>query len=162
MVAAARRLLEAGGPAALTMRRLGSEVGMKAPSLYKHFPTKAAVEAALIEQGLLELGSALHAAVSVPGGAGVVGQLLAAYRAGALESPELYRLATGGPLPRRHLAEGLEAWAGAPFFLATGDAARAQALFAFAHGMVVLELDRRFPERSQLERTWAAGVAGFT
>lgn len=162
MVAAARRLLEGEGAEALTMRRLGSEVGMKAPSLYKHFPTKAAVEAALIEQGMVELGSALHAAVAVPGRAGAVGRLLAAYRAGALANPELYRLATAGPLPRLQLAEGLEEWAGAPFFLATGDPARAQALFAFAHGMVVLELDRRFPEDSELDRTWAAGAARFS
>jgi AcrR family transcriptional regulator len=162
IVAAARRILEEEGADALTMRRLASSVGMRAPSLYKHFPTKRAVEAALIEQGLLEFGRTLHAAVASPGRGGPVRSLLAAYRTGALGNAALYRLATAGPLPREDLAPGLEDWAGEPFLLATGDPWRAQALFSFAHGMVVLELDDRFPGGSDLDRTWEAGVAAFT
>jgi hypothetical protein len=45
--------------------------------------------------------------------------------------------------------------------LATGDYSVAQALWSFAHGMVILELDNRFPPTSDLDRTWAAGVAAF-
>ncbi len=55
----------------------------------------------------------------------------------------------------------LEAWAGEPFLLATGDPWKAQALFSFAHGMVILELDDRFPEGSELDRSWDAGAAAF-
>lgn len=143
------------------MRRLAVAVGVRAPSLYKHFPTKRAVEVALIEQGLLEFGGALHAALDSPGPAGPVRSLLAGYRAAALASPALYRLATSGAFPRRALAPGLEEWAGEPFFLATGDPTRAQALFSFAHGMVVLELDDRFPPTSDLALTWEAGVEAF-
>jgi AcrR family transcriptional regulator len=161
IVAAARRILEAEGAGALTMRRLAAAVGMRAPSLYKHFPTKRAVEAALIGQGMLELGEALHAALPAPGRRGAVRKLLDAYRTAALASPALYRLATAGPLPRDDLPPGLEAWAGEPFSLATGDSWRAQALFSFAHGMVVLELDHRFPEGSDLGRTWRAGATAF-
>jgi AcrR family transcriptional regulator len=162
IVAAARRILEDEGAGALTMRRLASAVGMQGPSLYKHFPMKRAVEAALIEQGMLEFGNALHVAVPAPGRGGAVRRLLDAYRRAALASPALYRLATAGPLPREELPPGLEAWAGEPFFLATGDPWRAQALFSFAHGMVVLELDDRFPQGSDLGRTWKAGAAAFT
>ena len=158
---AARQLLEQEGPHALTMRRLAASVGIQAPSLYKHFPTKRAVEAALIEQGMLELGQMLHAAVATPGRIGRVRRLLEAYRAAALAEPALYRLATAGPLPRTELTPGLEDWAGEPFFLATGDPWQAQALFGFAHGMVVLELDDRFPEGSDLDRTWRAGATAF-
>jgi AcrR family transcriptional regulator len=161
IVAAARRILEDEGAAALTMRRLAAAVGMQAPSLYKHFRTKRAVEAALIEQGLLEVGEALHAAVVKAGPGGQVGSLLAAYRAAALANPALYRLATSGPLPRQYLARGLEDWSGEPFFLATGDPWRAQALFSFAHGMVILELDDRFPTGSDLDRSWTAGALAF-
>lgn len=161
IVAGARRILEEEGHAALTMRRLGAEVGMAAPSLYKHFATKRAVEAALIEEGLLSFGDALHVAVARPGRKGPVRSLLHAYRAAALANPALYRLATGGPLPRDDLSPGLEDWAGQPFFLATGDPWKAQALFAFAHGMVVLELDSRFPGGSDLDRTWSAGASAF-
>jgi AcrR family transcriptional regulator len=162
IVAAARRILEGEGPDALTMRRLAAEVGIQAPSLYKHFSTKRAVEAALIEEAMLEFGTALHAAVAAPGPGGAVRSLLEACRRAALSSPAMYRLATAGPLPRNDLTPGLEEWAGQPFFLAAGDPWRAQALFSFAHGMVILELDDRFPEGSDLDRTWNAGADAFT
>jgi AcrR family transcriptional regulator len=161
IVSAARRILEDDGVDALTMRRLASEVGIRAPSLYRHFPTKRSVEAAIIEVGMDELGRILHAALSGASPGREVRAVLDAYRSAALASPALYRLATAGPLPREDLSHGLEDWAGQPFLLATGDPWRAQALFAFAHGMVILELDDRFPEGSDLSRTWEAGVAAF-
>ena len=69
--------------------------------------------------------------------------------------------ATAGPLPRSELAPGLEDWAGEPFLLVTGEPHRAQALWSFAHGMVILEIDGRFPAGSDLDRTWRAGAAAF-
>jgi len=55
IVASAHDLLEHEGPESLSMRRLASEVGMRAPSLYKHFSSKAAVELALVEDALLDV-----------------------------------------------------------------------------------------------------------
>lgn len=162
IVAAARSILEAEGQAALTMRRLGEATGMRAPSLYKHFRDKAALTAALVEEALAEMGTLLRAAVEDPAEAGPVAALLAAYRREATRNPNLYRLATSGPLDRDQLPPGLEDWSGEPFFLVTGDPARAQALWAFAHGMVILEIDRRFADTSQLDRTWAEGAAAFS
>jgi AcrR family transcriptional regulator len=161
VVEAARRLLESEGPDALTMRRLADVLGIRAPSIYKHFPGKPAVELAMIEDALAELGTALHRVVAgaVPGEA--VAALLCAYRAYALAHPNLYRLATGAGLSRQDLADGLEDWGGEPFYLATGEPYQAQALWAFAHGMVVLELDDRFLPGSDLDRTWAAGASAF-
>ncbi|GAA2427305.1 TetR/AcrR family transcriptional regulator [Actinomadura vinacea] len=159
IVSAARDLVEESGPEALTMRVLAERIGIRAPSLYKHFPDKTAVEAALIERGLAELGAAMRAALAAER---PVLELLRTYRAQALANPNLYRLSTKGPLPRERLAPGLEDWAGEPFFLAVGEPYLAQALFAFAHGMVILEIDRRFPEGSDLDRTWAEGARAFT
>lgn len=144
------------------MRRLAGALGIRAPSLYKHFSTKRAVETALIVEGMQEMGGALHAALSPSDGVGAVRRVLDAYRAAALASPGLYRLATSGPLPREDLPGGLEEWAGQPFLLATGDPWRAQALFSFAHGMVTLELDGRFPTVNDLGLTWDAGAAAFS
>jgi AcrR family transcriptional regulator len=158
IVSAARGLLEEGGPEALNMRGLADRIGIRAPSLYKHFPDKAALELALIEQAFAEIGTALYAAVAAEQ---PTLELLRAYRAYATANPNLYRLATAGPLPRERLAPGLEDWAGAPFYLATGNSHRAQALFSFAHGMVILEIDDRFPDDSDLDRTWNAGVQAF-
>ncbi len=163
ILAAARHILEEEGADALTMRRLAAALGVQAPSLYKHFPTKRALEGALVEQGMLELGSALHGAIEAAGRRRVpVSRLLETYRKAALANPGLYRLATAGPLVNEALADGLEAWAGEPFFLATGDPWNAQALFSFAHGMVMLELDGRFPPGSDLGRTWRAGAVAFS
>ena len=161
VVDAARRLLESDGPDALTMRRLGDVLGIRAPSIYKHFPGKPAVELAVIEDAMVELGTALHRAVAGAARGEAVASLLVAYRTYALAHPNLYRLATGAGLSRQDMADGLEDWAGEPFYLATGEPSQAQALWAFAHGMVVLELDDRFLPDSDLDRTWAAGATAF-
>jgi AcrR family transcriptional regulator len=160
-IEAARRILEADGPDALTMRRLAHELGIRAPSLYKHFASKAAVELALIEDALFDLGDVTHRAVHEPGAMGPVWSLLTTYRTYCGAHGNLYRLATGGRLPREDLPPGLEEWAGNPWFVVTGDPERAQALWTFAHGMVILELDGRYPEGSDIERMVEAGAAAF-
>jgi AcrR family transcriptional regulator len=165
IIAAARTLLESEGRDALTMRRLGQALGIRAPSIYKHLPGKHAVEVALIEVGLAEMGEALHRAVTdpqAPPGTGAVARVLAAYRTEALARPNLYRLATSGQLPRADLTPGLEDWAGQPWLLAAGDPLLAQAIWSFAHGMVILELDHRYPDGSDLDQTWRAGAEAFT
>ena len=161
LIAAAHQLLEAEGYEALTMRRLADTVGIRAPSIYKHFGGKDALEVGLVEAGLFETGDALHRAVADPGPDGPIVSLLAAYRSVALTHPNLYRLATSSSFPRGSLLAGLEDWAGEPFFLATGEPYLAQALWAFAHGTMILELDGRFVPGSDLERTWQAGAGAF-
>src|SRR3546814_4185242 len=143
------------------MRRLAEEIGIKAPSLYKHLPDKAALEAALVEEALAEVGAALHASLDDAGTLAPVDALFGTYRAYGTAHPNLYRLPTAGTLPRAALPEGLEEWAGNPFFRATGEPHSAQALWAFAHGMVVLEIDGRFADVSQLDETWRAGATAF-
>lgn len=162
IVAAARELLETEGPDALTMRRLGQVMSMKAPSLYKHLPGKGAIEVLLVEQGLLELGGRLRAAVDGLTPSRAVRPLLDAYRRAALDEPNLYRLATLGPLARDQLAPGLEDWAGEPFLLVMGEPYRAQVVWSAAHGMATLELDGRYPPDTDVDRTWSAAAAAFT
>lgn len=161
IVDAATAVLDAEGPDALTMRRLADELGMQAPSLYKHIRDKAALEAAIIEDALFDMGDALHQALARPGQVGVVRAVLAAYRRIALARPNRYRLATSGPLRRDLLPECLEEWAGQPFYFAAGDPCRAQALWSAAHGMVILEINDRYPAGSRLDRTWRATAAAF-
>jgi AcrR family transcriptional regulator len=158
IVAAARQILEAEGRDALTMRRLGAAVGIRAPSLYKHFPDKSSVEIALIETGFVELAAALESAAARDGSLPGVG---AAYRGYARDHPHLYRLITSGPLPRERLRPGVEERAAAPILAVTGDPDLARACWAFAHGMVILELDRRFPPGADLDSAWSAGITAL-
>jgi AcrR family transcriptional regulator len=166
VVAAGRRLLEEEGPEALTMRRLAERVGIRAPSLYKHLPDKAALEAAIIATGFEEAAATFERAVEGVGegpgnGRGALVALAAAYRRFALEHPHLYRLMNNGPLPRAHLPPGLENRTAAPLLRAAGSQDRARAVWAFAHGMVMLELDHRFPADADLDAAWRAGIAAF-
>ena len=159
VVAAARRVVDRDGPQGLTMRSVADELRIKAPSLYKHVAGKAAIEVELMAATLAEMGEALHAVLAEGGS---TAELLATYRREARTRPNMYRLATTGTLPRDELPPGLEDWAGEPFLTVTGEPHRAQALWAFAHGMVILELDGRFAADADLDRTWAEGAAAFT
>jgi AcrR family transcriptional regulator len=159
VVDVARRLLEEEGPAALTMRRLAERLGIRAPSLYKHLPDKAALEAAIITTGFQEAAQAFEAALA--GSTDPLPALARTYRAFALAHPHLYRLMNNGPLQREQLPAGLEERAAAPVLRVAGEHARARALWAFAHGMVMLELDGRFPPDADLDAAWHAGLAAF-
>lgn len=156
---AARELLERDGWEGLSMRALGERVGVKAPSLYKHFSSKNALRAALAAEALAESGTRLHGVLAAGGG---VADLLMAYRDEAHRNPHLYRLATAGTLPRDELPPGLEEWAGEPFFLVMGgDPHLAQALWSVVHGMTILELDQRYPTGRAPDQTWQAAAALF-
>ncbi len=60
---AALEILERDGPEALSMRNLASALEMKAPSLYRHYPDKAALETALKMRGSELLQAALERAI---------------------------------------------------------------------------------------------------
>ena len=159
----ARALLDAEGPEALTMRRIAGALGIKAPSLYKHVPDKTSLEALVVAAGFAELAATLAAAAA--GSTDRAGNLTAiarAYRAFAVAHPHLYRLMNYQPLRRDLLPAGLEAQAAQPLAEAAGhDEARARAMWAFAHGMVSLEIDGRFPPQADLDEAWRAGLAAF-
>lgn len=151
---AARVVLERQGWDTLTMRTLADELGIAAPSLYKHFASKEALKAQLVALALKEFGEAVRPVSTVAA-------LVRRYRGVATANPQLYRLATSGSLDRDSLPAGLEDWSGSPFLEVTGEPHRAQALWAAAHGMVILELDGRFPTGRAPEATWRELVRHF-
>ncbi len=155
-VRVARRLLEKSGPEALTMRRIAAELGIQAPSLYKHFPDKRALEAAVIAEGLRELGQAMDGALR--GRGNPVRALARAYRAFGLEHPHLYKLMNDGELPRDLLPPGLEDSVASPIVTVFGRRSLARVGWALAHGLVSLELAGRFPADADLDRVWDEAV----
>jgi AcrR family transcriptional regulator len=156
IVDVAERLLEAEGPETLSMRRLAEEMGIRAPSLYKHIRSKDEIEAALQQRGLESLGEALADA-----GTGLV-NLGSAYRRWALLHPRLYDLMTRRPLAREQIAEGVDAAASAPVLAAAaGDINLARALWGLAHGLVDLELAGRFPPGADIDAAWRTAFEAF-
>jgi AcrR family transcriptional regulator len=156
IVAVARDLVAREGVEALTLGRVAKTLGIKPPSLYKHFPSKRALEAVLIAEGMSMWAEALETAGPT------LSEMASAYRSFANEHPQLYRLMTDRPLPRDLLPEGLEARAAAPLHRAAGDPDLARAVWAFAHGMAVLELAGRFPPDADLEPAWTKAVEAFS
>ena len=131
IVTVGRELLETEGAEALTMRRVADALGIRAPSLYKHLPDKAALEAAIIADGFREAATAFEAATD--GAIDPMGALVQAFRAFASAHPHMYRLMTERPLPRERLPPGLEARTAAPLLRLMRSPARARAAWAFIH-----------------------------
>ncbi len=153
----ARALLNERGPEALTMRAVAERLGIQAPSLYKHFASKEALEAAVVTLALEDFAERFEAAAAAPNG-DRLGALARAYHAYARAMPHEYRLVNDRPLPRDLLPEGLEARAAAPLLQAVGTLDRARSTWAFAHGMVSLELNGRFPPGADLDAAWEDGI----
>lgn len=160
IVAAARAILEEEGLDALTMRRIAERLGIRAPSLYKHFPDKESLEAAIISAAFEEQAGVFERAVE--DGDDPLEALGAAYRSFALAHPHLYRLMTDRELRRDLLAPGVEERAGLTIYRAAGeDTDRARAAWAFAHGMAMLELTNRFPPGADIDAAWREGIRAF-
>ncbi|MGJ9372811.1 TetR/AcrR family transcriptional regulator [Nesterenkonia sp. CF4.4] len=153
---AARDLLETEGLEAITIRRLGAAVGIKGPSVYKHFPDKAAVEAELVLLCFTEQVDALD----VP--AATFDAIAAAYRRWALRHPHAHRLLHDRPIDRARLPDGLERRAGAPLVAACGgDVPLALAAWATIKGLVDLELAGRFPAGTDVPAIYAAAARAY-
>jgi AcrR family transcriptional regulator len=160
IVGVALELLEEEGADGLSMRRLAERLGIRAPSIYKHLPDKQALEAAIISVGFELQADAFEAARA--GAADPLVVLAQVYRRFAREHPHLYRLMTEHELQRERLTPGSEERAGRAVWEAVGrDVDLARAAWAFAHGMTILELDRRFPPGADLDAAWARGIEAF-
>lgn len=120
------------------------------------------MEAVLTAQALEELAAAMEAAESAAAPERSLEPVARAYRRYALAHPHLYRLTVDRPLPRHLLPDGLEERTAAPLLRACqGDQDAARAAWAFAHGMVMLELVGRFPAEADLDDAWRRGCAAF-
>lgn len=149
---AALRLLEAEGEEGLTMRRVAAAVGIRAPSLYKHFPDKAALVDALAAAALAELATLVGAWGAERGGD--LARIVRGYRRWAAGRARLQRLLAGRE------ARGAPDL-GAVLAPVVGGLDRGRAAWAFAEGMVGLELAGRFPAAADVDAAWAAGIAAF-
>lgn len=145
-------LVESQGAEALSLREVARRAGVSATAVYRHFPDKAALVAALAGEAVRRLGEAQQAAAEQAGG-GRSGFTATgrAYVRFALANPGLFRLAyAGNEAVHRGLHQGDLAgdllMANARRF-AHGDEVQAQRLalqaWSVAHGLAMLMLDGR-------------------
>ena len=147
---------EAGEP--VSLRALAREVGVSPTAVYRHFPDKRSLMAALAIEGLNRLGDEQAAAVEAAGG-GAAGFSAAGrtYVRFALANPALFRLAftQGNPQDFAHRTEDrardlLDDMTRE--LAASPQAAERMAMqaWAIAHGIAMLMLDGRFPSDDAL------------
>src|SRR4051812_30864854 len=154
IVAAARELLEQGGPAKITMQAVAERVGVRAPSLYKRVRDRDALIVLVAEATAAELGGRLAASD------GSLAALAHGFRDFAHERPEGFRL-----MFAVHGARELMGQATAPVLDATRalvgekhalDAARL--LTAWATGFISMELADAFRMGGDLDEAFAFGL----
>lgn len=163
MLRAARELLEEQGHDGLRMRLLADKLGIKAPTLYAHFRNKRDLENGLVAVGLAEQAEAARAALGDTPPEDGLETMWAAYRAWALRNPALHLLIASRALDREDPAVVAAERPGREMVLrsARGDTSAAIAFWAFAYGLIALELNDRVPPGRDLDAVWATGLAGL-
>jgi AcrR family transcriptional regulator len=153
------RLLRSRSVDDLGLRELAREVGVSPAAIYRHFPDKSALMAALAVEGLERLAAAQRQATQAAGG-GQAGFLASgmAYVRFAVDNPALFRLVFGAvqgcdPLDApidsvasamRGLRQDIEALMPADMPVAGRKAAALHA-WALVHGLAQLVLDGQIP-----------------
>jgi AcrR family transcriptional regulator len=158
-------LIKQEGVEALSLAKLATALGIKAPSLYRYYDSRTRLLQGVNLLTTGQLAAAMHDAAQ---GDDPYARLLAmarAYRRYALENPSLYMLAfsdlatpdadalLGLALP---LQAAIETWVGAE-----GSLAALRGLFALAHGYASLEISGRFQRGGDLEVTYEQVVGAY-
>jgi AcrR family transcriptional regulator len=165
----ARDLIEADGVDGVSLARLAAALGIKAPSLYKHFADKDALLReinTLTWRGLTTaMGAACDGADSPPA---CLSAMASAYRAYALAHPTIYALAfdsnapatTPDPSTLEALALPLQGVV-AEMVGEDESLAALRGFWALVHGFVVLEIGGKFQRGGSLEAAYHAAVAAY-
>ncbi len=141
------------------MRRLADELGIQAPSLYKHFPDKQTITTAVHVEYLTGQVEALVAALGAEGEHPLV-RLTHAYRDYSCANAELYRYLFLLPYPSAAAGPVLKLLR-VQWLKAAGDSNLAVAAYAFVRGMVDMELHSLYPVREDPDDAYAAGLAAL-
>lgn len=154
LIEAGLRALEGSDDHDISLRELAREVGVSPAAVYRHFPGKDALLAALGAEGLRMLGQAQRAGYEAAGG-GAKGfaETGRSYVRFALAHPALFRLVFVHGDPARFKSDAADPAAEllhrTTAELTGGDDAAAERLalqaWAIAHGVAMLMLDKRLP-----------------
>ena len=165
IVAAARRILETDGLAAVTMRSVADAVGVKGPSLYKRVPDRAALLRAVSAGVVDDLARTMARAVETDDARTDLRAAAFAYREFVLRNPNAYRLLFTELPPEATADAASLAALGEPVVRAmTRLVGQQQALegartfVAWAHGFVTMELAGAFRLGGSLDAGYGFGI----
>ena len=171
IIAAARDLLEDGGLDAVSMAAVAARVGVRPPSLYKHFGDRDALIGAVATQASVELGDACTAAVESagPDPTARLQALAIAYRVRAVAHPRATALLFAGIAPAATPTPESQTEAARPVLdvvaSIVGPAralSAARVLTAFAHGVTSMEAAGAFRFGGDVDEAYRFGVAVLT
>ena len=158
IVAAARDLLEQGGPSAVTMQAVAARVGVRAPSLYKRVRDRDALMALVARATAVELADRFAATDQS------VAALVRAYRGFAHDRPEGFRLIFAADSAADEMARAAE-----PVLRAAQNAVgsrdalnEARLLTAWATGFISMELAGAFRMGDDIDAAFDYGLARLT
>jgi AcrR family transcriptional regulator len=165
IVTVGRRLIEPAGLNGLTMQAVAAEVGIRAPSLYKHVANRDQLVKLIVDDAIDELAASLERVVDGQDPGADLAALARAFRSFARMYPGAYGLIFSSmpekarPDPDR-LAQASEAVMRATASLAgPGHALEAaRTLTAWAHGFVSMELAGAFRLGGEIDRAFEFGV----
>lgn len=154
IVAAARELLEAGGPTAVTMQAVAARVGVRAPSLYKRVRDRDALLALVAEATADDLTARFAASGSS------LAALGRAYREFAHEHPEGFRLLFAGDAAADRMGLAVQPVLQAAREAVGGEHAldAARLLTAWATGFVSMELAGAFRMGGDIDQAFEYGL----
>lgn len=170
IVQTARTLIEQEGVDQLSLAWLASVLGIKAPSLYRHVPSKTALLQAVVTLTFQQLFEAYTMALDA-GGDTPEEQLLAilrAHRAFAHANPRTYVLAFTTTVPEQRADEAMLARLALPIqqlmAALSGPAQSLAALrgaLALVHGFVMLELNQQLRRGGDLDAAFNAAITAY-
>lgn len=148
--------LEEAGVDGLSVGQIARRAGIRTPSLYKHFTGKDDIEISLVEHGFILVTEAIDTALAEvgPERPARVAAFAAAYRGFGRAHPQLYRLMNHRPLQRSALTPGTEEAAAAAWAELVPHEHLGRSFWAWAHGLMSLELADRFPPEADLDAAW--------
>jgi AcrR family transcriptional regulator len=166
IVAAALTLINEAGADSLSMHAVAQKVGVRGPSLYKHFADRAALLKAAETQLFQELGAILLEAASAGSVSDAAKRTAYAYRAFAKRNPRAYALLFASVLAESDAAAIRQAAAQPVIALFSGlfrndsnaALAAARAMTAFCHGFVSMELAGAFRLGGDIGRAFDEGI----
>ncbi|MBK9123725.1 MAG: TetR/AcrR family transcriptional regulator [Chloroflexi bacterium] len=171
IVDTASALIERDGAEALSLARVATELGIKAPSLYRYFDSKSALLQAVNLRTNQALIAALIDAADAAASLTHADRIMAvahAYRGFAHAHPRAYALAYSttdrsaqpDPATLAALAQQVQAIV-APVSGSSHSLAALRGLWALVHGFIVLELTGQFQRGGDLDAAYGYAVAGY-